>query len=41
VARAIAFLCSDESGLMAGSIVDFDQFVRDVYESPLDPSQTP
>jgi NAD(P)-dependent dehydrogenase (short-subunit alcohol dehydrogenase family) len=27
VARAIAFLASDESGLMTGSIVDFDQHV--------------
>ena len=27
VARAIAFLASDESGLMTGSIVDFDQVV--------------
>ena len=26
-ARAIAFLASDESGLMTGSIVDFDQTV--------------
>jgi NAD(P)-dependent dehydrogenase (short-subunit alcohol dehydrogenase family) len=28
VARAIAFLCSKESGLMTGSIVDFDQSVH-------------
>ena len=27
VARALAFLASDESGLMTGSIVDFDQTV--------------
>ena len=27
VARALAFLCSDESGLMTGSLVDFDQTV--------------
>ena len=28
VARAIAFLASDESGMMTGSVVDFDQSVR-------------
>jgi NAD(P)-dependent dehydrogenase (short-subunit alcohol dehydrogenase family) len=27
VARAIAFLCSDESGLMSGAVIDFDQTV--------------
>ena len=27
VARILAFLCSDESGLMTGSLVDFDQTV--------------
>ncbi|MDC0057283.1 SDR family oxidoreductase [Alphaproteobacteria bacterium] len=27
VARALAFLCSDQSGLMTGSLVDFDQTV--------------
>jgi NAD(P)-dependent dehydrogenase (short-subunit alcohol dehydrogenase family) len=34
VARAIAFLASDESGLMTGSIVDFDQSVLGCYDSP-------
>ena len=29
VARAIAFLASDESGMMTGTVVDFDQSVRD------------
>ena len=28
VARAVAFLVSDESGLMTGSIIDFDQVVQ-------------
>jgi len=27
-ARGLAFLCSSESGLMTGSIVDFDQTVH-------------
>ena len=27
VARAVAFLCSDESGLVTGSIIDYDQSV--------------
>jgi NAD(P)-dependent dehydrogenase (short-subunit alcohol dehydrogenase family) len=27
VARAIAFLCSSESGLMSGAVIDFDQTV--------------
>ena len=27
VAKILAFLCSDESGIMTGSIVDFDQTV--------------
>ena len=37
VARAIAFLCSDESGMMTGSIVDFDQSVLGSYEAPPKP----
>lgn len=39
VARTIAFLASAESGLMTGSIVDFDQSVRGAYESPPAPPQ--
>ena len=27
VAKILAFLCSDESGIMTGSIVDFDQTI--------------
>jgi NAD(P)-dependent dehydrogenase (short-subunit alcohol dehydrogenase family) len=33
VARAIAYLASEESGIMTGSIVDFDQSVVGAYES--------
>lgn len=36
-ARAIAFLASSESGLMTGSIVDFDQSVRGGYDDPPHP----
>jgi NAD(P)-dependent dehydrogenase (short-subunit alcohol dehydrogenase family) len=39
VARAIAFLASDESGLMTGSIVDFDQSVRGAYDSAPQPPE--
>jgi NAD(P)-dependent dehydrogenase (short-subunit alcohol dehydrogenase family) len=37
VARACAFLASDESGLMTGSIIDFDQTVVGVSDPPLEP----
>jgi NAD(P)-dependent dehydrogenase (short-subunit alcohol dehydrogenase family) len=33
VARAIAFLCSDESGLMTGAVIDFDQNVLGTNDS--------
>ena len=33
-ARAIAFLASDESGLMTGALVDFDQQVVGAYPLP-------
>ena len=36
VARAVAFLCSDESGMMTGSLVDFDQTVLGMMEDPPD-----
>ena len=39
VARAIAFLASAESGLMTGSIVDFDQSVRGAYDSAPQPPE--
>ena len=32
VAKAVAFLASDESGMMTGSIVDFDQTIVGVSE---------
>lgn len=38
VARAIAFLASGESGMMTGSIVDFDQSVLGAYDSPPQPA---
>lgn len=37
VARTIAFLSSDESGMMTGSIIDFDQSVAGCYDSPPHP----
>src|SRR6266850_291082 len=38
VAQAVAFLASDESGMMTGSIVDFDQSVLGCYESAPQPA---
>jgi NAD(P)-dependent dehydrogenase (short-subunit alcohol dehydrogenase family) len=38
VARACAFLASDESGLMTGANVDFDQTIVGVSDPPLDPT---
>jgi NAD(P)-dependent dehydrogenase (short-subunit alcohol dehydrogenase family) len=37
VARACAYLCSDESGLMTGANIDFDQTVVGVGDPPLEP----
>jgi NAD(P)-dependent dehydrogenase (short-subunit alcohol dehydrogenase family) len=34
VARTVAYLASEESGMMTGSIIDFDQSVAGCYESP-------
>lgn len=39
VARAVAFLASDESGMMTGSIVDFDQSVQGAGAQPIPPSE--
>jgi NAD(P)-dependent dehydrogenase (short-subunit alcohol dehydrogenase family) len=32
VARSVAYLCSDESGLMTGSVIEFDQSVWGAYD---------
>jgi NAD(P)-dependent dehydrogenase (short-subunit alcohol dehydrogenase family) len=37
VARSCAYLCSDESGLMTGSNIDFDQNVVGTSDPPLEP----
>lgn len=37
VARAIAYLASEESGLMTGSVIDFDQQVRGAGDTPSHP----
>jgi NAD(P)-dependent dehydrogenase (short-subunit alcohol dehydrogenase family) len=39
VARAVAYLASDESGLMTGSVIDFDQQVRGAGDAPSHPQQ--
>ncbi|MGH6961235.1 MAG: SDR family oxidoreductase, partial [Dongiaceae bacterium] len=41
VARLIAFVTSAESGLMTGSLVDFDQSVVGTYEAPPQPAAPP
>jgi NAD(P)-dependent dehydrogenase (short-subunit alcohol dehydrogenase family) len=38
VARAVAFLASSESGMMTGSVIDFDQSVAGCYEHAPHPS---
>ena len=38
VAKAVAFLASDESGMMTGSLVDFDQSVLGCYDAPPQPA---
>jgi len=37
VARAVAYLAGDESGLMTGSVLDFDQQVRGAGDAPSHP----
>ena len=41
VARAAAFLCSDESGMMTGSIVDFDQSIPGCWDAVPQPPGIP
>jgi NAD(P)-dependent dehydrogenase (short-subunit alcohol dehydrogenase family) len=38
-ARAVAFLASDESGMMTGANIDFDQSVMGAYEDAPHPSR--
>ena len=38
VARAVAYLSAEESGMMTGSIIDFDQSVAGCYEAPPQPA---
>ncbi|ACB96405.1 SDR family oxidoreductase [Beijerinckia indica] len=38
VARAVAFLSSDESGLMTGSVINYDQSVWGAYDSAPNPT---
>ncbi len=39
VARAVAFLASDDSGLMTGSVINFDQSVWGAFSSPPVPDE--
>jgi len=38
VARAVAFMVSEESGMMTGSVVDFDQSVQGAGSQPIPPA---
>ncbi len=38
VAQAVAFLCSDESGLMTGSVIEYDQSVWGAYDGSPHPA---
>ena len=38
VAQVVAFIASDESGMMPGSIVDFDQSVQGAGPQPIPPA---
>jgi NAD(P)-dependent dehydrogenase (short-subunit alcohol dehydrogenase family) len=40
VARTVAYMASAESGLMTGSVIDFDQTIRGTYEAGPQPSET-
>ena len=39
VARAVAFLCTEESGLMTGSVIDYDQSIWGAYDTAPAPAE--
>lgn len=41
VARAVAFLCSSESGMMTGSVIDYDQSVSGCFDAVPQPPHIP
>lgn len=41
VARAVLFLCSDESGMMTGSVVDYDQSIPGCFDAVPQPPNIP
>ncbi len=41
VARVVAFLSCEESGMLTGSVIDFDQSVPGCYDSPPHPAPLP
>lgn len=41
IARACLYLASDESGLMTGANIDFDQTIVGIDADPLQPEQMP
>jgi hypothetical protein len=41
VARAAVFLCADESGMMTGSIVDYDQSIPGCFDAVPQPPAIP
>lgn len=41
VARAVAFLCSDESGMMTGSVIDYDQSIPGCFDAVPQPPEIP
>lgn len=41
VARAVAFLCSEESGAMTGSIIDYDQSIPGCFDAVPQPPEIP
>ena len=41
IARTVAFLCSEESGMMTGSIVNYDQSVPGCWDAVPQPPELP